>query len=63
MVIDLITKARNRKMHHDYKLDQRLDRLKLKLMTNQTSIDNLQFSFFSYYYFYSGLFDDTMNCN
>ena len=37
MVIDLITKARNRKMHHDYKLDQRLDRLKLELMTNQTS--------------------------
>ena len=58
MVIDLITKARNRKMHHDYKLDQRLDRLKLKLMTNQTSTDNLQFSFFSYYYFCSGLFDD-----
>jgi len=58
MVIDLITKARNRKMHHDYKLDQRLDRLKLKLMINQTSTDNLQFSFFSYYHFCSGLFDD-----
>ena len=60
MVIDLITKARNRKMHHYYKLDQRLDRLKLELMTNQTSTDNVQFRFLCYYYFYSGLFDDMM---